>query len=329
MSILNKKIAIISGVNGQDGSYLSEHLLSLDYLVIGLKRRTSTITTERIDHIYNHPNFKLEYYDLNDASACYKYINQYQPNEIYNLAAQSHVKVSFDIPTNTVDGIIHGTLNWLEAIRNTNTSIKFYQASSSEMFGDSPITEDTGYHEYSPLVPVSPYAAAKVCAHNLVNIYRRSYGLHACSGILFNHESPRRGETFVTRKITLAAAKIKLGLQNKLYLGNLTAKRDWGFAGDYVKAMHLMLQHHVASDYIIATGKTYSIQEFLKEVFDYAALDYNEYVVIDSKLFRPIEVPYLLGNSTKAQVDLGWKPMVDMKQLAHMMYDADLKLLQA
>lgn len=324
-----KQTALITGINGQDGSYLAEHLLNLGYFVVGLKRRTSTFTTERINHIYNNPNFKLEYYDLNDASSCYRYINQYQPKEIYNLAAQSHVKVSFDIPSNTVDGIVQGTLNWLEAIRNTNTSIKFYQASSSEMFGDSPITETTGYNESSPLVPVSPYAAAKVCAHNLVNIYRRSYGLHACSGILFNHESPRRGETFVTRKITLAAAKIKLGLQNKLYLGNLTAKRDWGFAGDYVKAMHLMLQHHIASDYIIATGKTYSIQEFLKEVFDYASLDYNEYVVVDSKLFRPIEVPYLLGNSSKAQTDLGWKPVVDMKQLAHMMYDADLKLLQA
>jgi GDPmannose 4,6-dehydratase len=329
MTNLNKKIAIISGVNGQDGSYLAEHLLNMGYFVVGLKRRTSTITTQRIDHIYSNPNFKLEYYDLNDASACYRYINQYKPNEIYNLAAQSHVKVSFDVPSHTVDGIVQGTLNWLEAIRNTNTSIKFYQASSSEMFGDSPIIKETGYDEYSPLSPVSPYAAAKVCAHNLVSIYRRSYGIHACSGILFNHESPRRGETFVTRKITIAAAKIKLGLQKELRLGNLTAKRDWGFAGDYVKAMHLMLQHQNPSDYVIATGKTHSIEEFLKEVFDYAELDYNKYLIIDPKLFRPIEVPFLLGDSSRAMSHLNWKPSIDMKQLAHMMYDEDLKLLQA
>ena len=329
MTNSNKKIAIITGVNGQDGSYLSEHLLDLGYFVIGLKRRTSTITTERINHVYNNPNFKLKYYDLNDSSACYRYINQYKPSEIYNLAAQSHVKVSFDVPSHTVDGIVQGTLNWLEAIRNIDTSIKFYQASSSEMFGDSPVMLDKGYDEYSPLCPVSPYAAAKVCAHNLVGIYRRSYDLHACAGILFNHESPRRGETFVTRKITMAAAKIKLGLQKELRLGNLDAKRDWGFAGDYVKAMHLMLQQDKPYDYVIATGKTHSIESFLKEVFDYAGLDYKHYLVIDPKLFRPIEVPYLLGNSSRAQEDLNWKPSVDMAQLAHMMYDEDLKLLQA
>jgi GDPmannose 4,6-dehydratase len=323
------KSAIISGVNGQDGSYLSEHLLNLGYFVIGLKRRTSTITTERIDHIYDNPNFKLEYYDLNDSSSCYRLINHYKPQEIYNLAAQSHVKVSFDIPTHTVDGIVQGTLNWLEAIRHTDTLIKFYQASSSEMFGDMPFIDENGYDEYSQLCPVSPYAAAKVCAHNLVNIYRRSYNLHACSGILFNHESPRRGETFVTRKITMAAAKIKLGFQKELRLGNIHSKRDWGFAGDYVKAMHLMLQAKTAKDYVVATGKTHTIEEFLKEVFDYAGLDYKQYLVIDERLFRPIEVPCLLGNSSRATLDLGWKPSIDMKQLAHMMYDEDLKTLQA
>lgn len=327
MTNLNKKIAIITGVNGQDGSYLSEHLLDLGYFVIGLKRRTSTITTERINHVYNNSNFKLEYYDLNDASVCYRLISQYNPSEVYNLAAQSHVKVSFDIPEHTVEGIVSGTLHWLEAIRNTNTKIKFYQASSSEMFGDSPIVSDKGYDEYSPFCPVSPYAAAKVCAHNLVDIYRRSYGLHACAGILFNHESPRRGETFVTRKITMAAARIKLGLQKELRLGNLDAKRDWGFAGDYVKAMHLMLQQSNPVDYVIATGKTNSIESFLKEVFEYANLDYKQYLIIDPKLFRPIEVPYLLGDSSKAQSELNWKPSVDMKQLAHMMYDEDLRLL--
>jgi GDPmannose 4,6-dehydratase len=323
------KTAIISGINGQDGSYLAEHLLDLGYFVVGLKRRTSTITTQRIDHIYSNPNFKLEYYDLNDASACYRYINQYKPQEIYNLGAQSHVKVSFDIPEHTVEGIVSGTLHWLEAIRNTDSTIKFYQASSSEMFGDNPDIPEKGYNETSRLCPVSPYAAAKVCAHNLVNIYRNSYNLHASSGILFNHESPRRGETFVTRKITMAAAKIKLGLQKELRLGNLHAKRDWGFAGDYVKAMHLMLQQPKADDYVISTGKTYSICEFLEEVFKYAGLSWKDHVVVDPKFFRPMEVPYLLGDSSKAQNTLGWKPSVDMVKLSHMMYDEDLKLLQA
>jgi len=323
------KIAIISGINGQDGSYLAEHLLNLGYFVVGLKRRTSTITTQRIDHIYSNPNFKLEYYDLNDASACYRYINQYKPQEIYNLGAQSHVKVSFDIPEHTVEGIVSGTLHWLEAIRNTDPTIKFYQASSSEMFGDNPDIPEKGYNESSRLCPVSPYAAAKVCAHNLVNIYRNSYNIHASSGILFNHESPRRGETFVTRKITMAAAKIKLGLQKELRLGNLHAKRDWGFAGDYVKAMHLMLQQPKADDYVISTGKTYSICEFLEEVFNYAGLSWKDHVVVDPKFFRPMEVPYLLGDSSKAQNTLGWKPSVDMVELSHMMYDEDLKLLQA
>lgn len=325
MTNLENKTAIITGVNGQDGSYLAEHLLSLGYKVIGLKRRTSTITTERVDHIYNNPNFKLCYYDLTDASSAYRLILEHKPDEIYNLAAQSHVKVSYEIPEYTVDGIVLGTLHLLEAIRNVNPKIRFYQASSSEMYGDNPNIPEKGYNEDSRFCPVSPYAAAKLCAHNMVNVYRKSYNLHASSGILFNHESPRRGETFVTRKITMAAARIKLGKQKDLKLGNLFAKRDWGFAGDYVKAMHLMLQQECGDDYVVSTGKTYTIEEFLIEVFNYSGLgDYRNYVKIDSALMRPTEVPYLLGDCSKAKEKLNWSTEVDMKTLAQMMYDSDL-----
>jgi len=322
------KTAIITGATGQDGSYLTEFLLSKGYKVVGLKRRTSLINTDRVDSFYDNPNFILEYWDLNDTGSLYRIIGKHKPNEIYNLAAQSHVRVSFDIPEHTVDGVAMGTLRILEAIRNLDKDIKFYQASSSEMYGDAPCPK-TGYTEKSRMTPASPYACAKLFSHNLVRNYRESYGLHASSGILFNHESPRRGETFVTRKITLAAARIKLGLQDKLYLGNLNAKRDWGFAGDYVEAMWFMLQTDSADDYVIATGRTNTVREFLHHVFEYAGLgDYNRYVEIDPKYLRPHEVPHLLGNSAKAKNQLGWEPKVNMEELATLMYESDLNFIK-
>tara|TARA_R110000824_G_scaffold256374_3_gene445427 strand:+ start:251 stop:1258 length:1008 start_codon:yes stop_codon:yes gene_type:complete len=317
------KTALITGVTGQDGSYLSEFLLEKGYQVVGLKRRTSTICTERVDHIFSHPNFKMRYFNLNDPGSFWKLILEYRPDEIYNLAAQSHVKVSFETPEETVQSIALGTLRLLEAVKTidpTGNQIKVYQASSSEMYGDNP---NYPFNEQSRFTPASPYACAKVFAHNLVKNYRESYKIHASSGILFNHESPRRGETFVTRKITTAAARIKMGLQDKLFLGNLEAKRDWGFAGDYVEAMWLMLQQDVPDDYVIATGETHSVKEFLDCVFDHAGLSVDKHVEIDSRLFRPQEVPYLLGDSAKAKRILGWEPKVKFKTLAKMMYDTD------
>jgi len=316
------KTAFITGITGQDGSYLAEFLLNKGYFVIGLKRRTSAICTDRIDSFYSHKNFKLRYFNLNDTGCFYRLLLEYKPQEIYNLAAQSHVKVSFETPEETVNAVAMGPLRQLEAIKTVDPNIKFYQASSSEMFGINP---DAPYNEESRLMPASPYACAKVFAHNLVNNYRESYGLHASSGILFNHESPRRGETFVTRKITLAAAKIKLGLQDKLYLGNVDAKRDWGFAGDYVEAMWLMLQQKRPDDYVISTGETYSVKDFLESVFDSAKLDVEKHVEIDPSLFRPQEVPYLLGDCTKAKKNLGWEPKIKFKELAAMMYSYDVK----
>lgn len=328
------KTAIITGVNGQDGSYLAELLLSKGYRVIGLKRRTSTINTGRIDHIYisdkvSQAQFKLHYYDLSDGSAICNLLSKYQPNEFYNLAAQSHVAVSFEVPEYTSDGIAGGTLKILDAIKNISPKTRFYQASSSEMFGDSTDYGSNGYTEESRMLPVSPYAVAKLHAHHMTRVYRQAYGIHASSGILFNHESPRRGETFVTRKITMAAARIKLGLQSKLLLGNLDAKRDWGFAGDYVEAMWMMLQQPIGDDYVVSTGKTYSVREFLEVVFDHAELgSYEKYVEIDPRLFRPNEVPYLLGDSTKSRKILGWEPKTSMADLARMMYDSDLQLMR-
>lgn len=322
------RTAIVTGVTGQDGSYLAELLLSKNYKVVGLKRRTSLINTDRVDTFYDNPNFIIEYWDLDDVGSLYRLINQHNPDEIYNLAAQSHVRVSFDIPEHTVNGVALGTLRILEAIRNINKDIKFYQASSSEMYGDAPCPK-TGYTEKSRMTPASPYACAKLFSHNLVRNYRESYGLHASSGILFNHESPRRGETFVTRKITRAAARIKLGLQDKLYLGNLDAKRDWGFAGDYVEAMWLMLQKETPDDYVIATGKTSTVREFLDCVFQHAGLgDYAEYVGLDERYLRPHEVPYLLGNAGKAKEQLNWTPRVSFEELAQMMYNEDLQEVQ-
>jgi len=317
------KTAFITGVTGQDGSYLAELLLSKGYKVIGLKRRTSLLCTDRINNVlFKNPNFILEYFELDDTSCMYRLLSKYKPDEVYNLAAQSHVRVSFDIPQSTINTIVLGTLNLLEAVRTVCPDARFYQASSSEMFGDNP---NFPYSEDSKLTPASPYANAKVFAHNLMRNYRMSYNMFACSGILFNHESPRRGETFVTRKITMAAAKIKLGLQDKLYLGNLDAVRDWGFAGDYVEAMWLMLQQEKADDYIIATGKAYSVKQFLNLVFEHAGLNVNKHVEIDSRLFRPHEVPYLLGDASKANKVLSWYPKTDLKTLAIMMYEEDLK----
>lgn len=320
----NKK-AIITGITGQDGSYLAELLLNKGYTVYGLKRRTSTITTDRIDHVFGNPNLHLLYYDLNDTSRIWDLLLDIRPDEIYNLAAQSHVRVSFEVPENTVDGVAMGTLRILNAYKKICPEAKFYQASSSEMFGDNP---NYPFNEESILMPASPYACAKVFAHNLVRNYRESYGLHASSGILFNHESPRRGETFVTRKITLAAARIKLGLQEKLFLGNLGAKRDWGFAGDYVELMWRMLQHETPDDYVIATGETHSVEEFLHSVFSHAGLDPDKYVEIDPRLFRPQEVPYLLGDSSKAKKVLNWEPKVKFDELCKIMYEADLELIK-
>ena len=324
MSTKNKT-ALVTGITGQDGSYLAELLLDKGYRVVGLKRRTSMINTDRIDHIFENPNLTLEYYDLNDTSSIWNLMLKYKPDEIYNIAAQSHVKVSFDIPENTVDGIAMGTLRILNAAKAIVPNARIYQASSSEMFGDNP---ENPQSETTALMPASPYACAKVFAHNIVRNYRLAYGMHVSSGILFNHESPRRGETFVTRKITLAAARIKLGLQDKLYLGNLDAKRDWGFAGDYVEAMWLMLQQDTPDDYVIATGKTNTVREFLEKVFEIAGLDISEKVEIDERLFRPHEVPLLLGDPSKAKKNLDWDPKVNLDELALMMYEADLKYIK-
>lgn len=318
------KKAIVTGITGQDGSYLAELLLSKGYEVYGLKRRSSTIMTERVDHLFDNKNFHLLYYNLLDSTRVWQLINDIKPDEVYNLAAQSHVRVSFDIPVATVRGIVEGTMHWLDAIRILKPNTKFYQASSSEMFGDNP---NPPFNEESKLAPASPYACAKVFAHNLVNNYRVGHNLHASSGILFNHESPRRGETFVTRKITMAAAKIKIGLQKDLKLGNLDAKRDWGHARDYVELMWTMLQQDSPDDYVISTGESYSVKEFLEATFEVAGLDPYKYLKIDERLFRPQEVPFLLGDSSKAKSKLGWKPRTSFKELVKEMYESDLNII--
>jgi GDPmannose 4,6-dehydratase len=321
-----QKKVLVTGATGQDGSYLVDLLLDKGYEVVAVKRRTSLISTDRIDHVFSDlqkmDNFSLVYGNMIDAGNIHRLLLDHKPDEIYNLAAQSHVRVSFDTPEETAEIVGMGTLRLLEAARNICPDVKIYQASSSEMFGDNP---ENPQSEATRLMPASPYACAKVFAHNLCRNYRESYGMHISSGILFNHESPRRGETFVTRKITKAAARIRLGQQDKLYLGNLEAKRDWGFAGDYVEAMWLMLQQENPDDYVIATGETHTVEEFLHEVFDYAGLDVSKYVEIDERLFRPHEVPLLLGDPTKAKEQLGWEPKVKFKELARMMYDEDLK----
>ncbi len=329
-SIMSKK-ALITGITGQDGSYLTELLLGKDYDVYGIIRRSSTFNTERIDHLYQDPHqsgrrLNLIYGDLNDASSLNKILRDVQPDEIYNLGAQSHVRVSFDIPEYTAEVGALGALRLLEAIRETGLQkTRFYQASSSELFGK---VAEIPQRETTPFYPRSPYAASKLYAYWITVNYRESYGLFACNGLLFNHESPRRGETFVTRKITRAAAAIKLGLQKKLYLGNLDAKRDWGYAKDFVEAMWLMLQQDEPDDYVIATGETHSVREFLDEAFGYLELDWQDYVEIDPRYFRPAEVDLLVGDASKARGKLGWEPKVTFKELVKIMVDADVADLQ-
>ena len=324
------KRALITGITGQDGSYLTELLLSKGYQVFGIVRRSSSFNTDRIDHLYqdpHEPNAKLRmfYGDLNDSSSLNTILRNTEPDEIYNLGAQSHVRVSFDVPEYTGEVTGLGTVRILEAIRDTGIKPKFYQASSSELFGrvrEVPQTELTPFH------PRSPYACAKAYAYHITVNYRESYGLFACNGILFNHESERRGETFVSRKITRAATRIKLGLQKKLYLGNLDARRDWGHARDYVEAMWLMLQAAEPDDFVIATGENHSVREFLDEAFGYLDLDWNEFVATDPRYYRPAEVDMLLGDSSKARRILGWEPKVSFKELVRLMVDHDLELAQ-
>jgi len=323
------KKALITGITGQDGSYLAELLLEKGYQLWGIMRRSSSFHTGRIDHLYKDPHeqprLRLVYGDLTDGSNLSTIINEIKPDEVYNLGAQSHVRVSFDMPIYTADVDALGTLRLLEAIRSSDKPAKFYQASSSEMYGkvvERPQTEKT------PFYPRSPYGCAKVYSFWQTVNYREAYGLFACNGILFNHESPRRGETFVTRKITRAATRIKLGLQDKLFLGNLEAERDWGFAGDYVEANWLMLQQDKPDDYVVATGESHSVKEFVAEVFSYLELDWQKYVEIDQHYFRPSEVDYLQGDASKAKKVLKWEPKVPFKELARMMTDADMKIAE-
>jgi GDPmannose 4,6-dehydratase len=324
------KRALITGVTGQDGSYLAEFLLSKGYEVHGIIRRASTFNTGRLEPIYGDPHsgqshLFLHYGDLSDASALARLIGRIQPEEVYNLAAQSHVRVSFDSPEYTTDITATGTVRLLEAIRETGIKPRFYQASSSEMFG---MVREVPQSEKTPFYPRSPYGCAKVYSYWITVNYRESYGLHASNGILFNHESPRRGETFVTRKITRAVAHIKAGLQDKLYLGNLEAKRDWGYAKEYVEAMWLMLQQDKPDDYVIATGETHSVREFLEVTFAYAGLDWKKYVKVDERYYRPAEVDLLIGDCTKARKQLGWEPKTKFAALAKLMVEADIELLR-
>jgi len=327
------KRALITGITGQDGSYLSELLLEKRYEVHGIIRRTSTFNTDRIDHLYEDPHSEtaqmfLHYGDLTDGTTLRRILEEVKPTEIYNLGAQSHVRVSFDSPEYTVDAVGMGTLRLLEAIRDyqsrTGIQVRFYQAGSSEMFGK---VQEVPQTETTPFYPRSPYACAKVYAHWQTVNYRESYGLFACNGILFNHESPRRGETFVTRKITRAIARIVAGQQKKLYMGNLDSKRDWGYAKDYVQAMWLMLQQDEPDDYVVATGETYSVREFLELAFGYVNLNWQDYVAFDERYLRPAEVDLLIGDPAKAKQKLGWQPSVTFEQLVQLMVEADLKAL--
>ena len=324
------KKAFITGITGQDGSYLAELLLAKGYEVHGLIRRASTFNTSRLEGIYTDPHqnsnhLQLHYGDLSDASSLARLLTKIAPEEIYNLAAQSHVRVSFDTPEYTADITGSGTVRLLEAIREAGIKPRFYQASSSEMYG---LVQEVPQKETTPFYPRSPYGCAKVFSYWLTVNYRESYGLHASNGILFNHESPRRGETFVTRKITRAVAAIKLGLQDKLFLGNLDAKRDWGYAKEYVEAMWLMLQQDQPDDYVIATGETHTVREFLEVAFAHAGLSWEKHVEIDPRYFRPAEVELLIGDATKAKQKLGWEPKVKFHELTQLMVDADLERLR-
>ena len=325
------KTALITGVTGQDGSYLAEFLLARDYDVHGMMRRASTFTTQRLDGIYVDPHkysarFHLHYGDITDGTGLRRILEKVLPDEIYNLAAQSHVRVSFDQPEYTADAVATGTLRLLEAMRDftavSGRRARMYQAGSSEMFGAAPSPQN----ELTPFYPRSPYAVSKVAAHWYCVNYREAYDLFICNGILFNHESPRRGETFVTRKITRALARIQFGLQDKLFLGNLEARRDWGYAADYVRAMWLMLQQDVPGDYVVATGETYSVREFLDLAAGYCGLDWKKHVEVDERYFRPTEVDILLGDASRAREKLGWTPDVTFPQLVQKMLDHDIEL---
>jgi GDPmannose 4,6-dehydratase len=324
------KKALITGITGQDGSYLAEFLLGKGYEVHGIIRRASTFNTGRLEPIYSDPHSSssrlfLHYGDLSDASALARLVGKIQPDEIYNLAAQSHVRVSYDSPEYTTDITATGAVRLLEAIRETGIRPRFYQASSSEMYGQ--VGNNIPQREDTPFYPRSPYACAKVYAYWITVNYRESYGLFTCNGILFNHESPRRGETFVTRKITRAVAHIQAGLQEKLFLGNLDAKRDWGYAKEYVEAMWLMLQQEQPDDYVIATGETHSVREFLEQAFAHAGLDFQKHVEIDPRYYRPAEVDLLIGDFSKARRQLGWEPKTKFVDLVKLMVDADIQLL--
>jgi GDPmannose 4,6-dehydratase len=324
------KKALITGITGQDGSYLAELLLEKGYEVHGIIRRASTFNTSRIDGLYRDPHVNdvrlfLHYGDIADSTNLIKLLYRIQPDEIYHLAAQSHVRVSFDIPEYTGDVTGLGTVRILEAVRETQIPARFYQASSSEMYGD---VAEVPQRETTPFRPRSPYAAAKLYAHWVTVNYRQAHGIFACNGILFNHESPRRGETFVTRKITRAVAAIKAGRQDVLHLGNLDARRDWGFAPDYVRAMWLMLQQAAPDDYVVATGEAHSVREFLDAAFSHVGLDWQQYVRVDPRYYRPTEVDLLLGDASKAQRLLGWTPSVSFKELVQLMVDADVRALQ-
>ena len=321
------KKALITGITGQDGSYLAELLLEKGYEIHGIIRRSSSFNTERIDHLYKDPHINdvkmfLHYGDLSDSSNLSRLLEKIEPDEIYNLAAQSHVRVSFDMPEYTADVVGLGTIRILDAIKETQIKTKFYQASTSELYGKVVETPQT---EKTPFYPRSPYACAKLYSYWITVNYRESYDMYACNGILFNHESPRRGETFVTKKITHAIAKILNKEQDKLYLGNLDSKRDWGYAKDYVEAMWLMLQQENADDYVIATGETHSVREFLDEAFGLVGLDWKKYVEIDPRYYRPAEVDLLLGDPAKAKEKLGWKPKTTFKELVKIMLEYDLK----
>jgi GDPmannose 4,6-dehydratase len=327
------KSALITGITGQDGSYLSELLLSKGYIVHGIVRRSSSFNTGRIDHLYADPHddrraLQLHYADLTDSTALRRVIESALPDEIYNLGAQSHVKVSFENPEYTADAVALGTLRLLDCVRDhvehTGRSVRVYQAGSSEMFGAAKPPQN----ESTPFYPRSPYGVSKVAAHWYAVNYREAYGLFISNGILFNHESPRRGETFVTRKITRAVGRIKVGLQRKLYLGNLDARRDWGFAGDYVEAMWRMLQHSEPGDFVISTGKSYAVRDFASAAFAYAGLDWERYVELDPRYQRPTEVDYLLGDNSRARSTLGWQPKTTFDQLVRMMVDSDLRLAE-
>jgi GDPmannose 4,6-dehydratase len=324
------KRALITGITGQDGSYLAELLLAKGYTVYGVIRRSSSFNTGRIDAVYRDPHelgvrLRLLYGDLSDGSSLNKILRDTQPDEIYNLGAQSHVKVSFEIPEYTADVTGLGAVRLLDAIRDLGIRPRFYQASSSELYGK---VVEVPQRETTPFYPRSPYACAKAFAYFTTVNYRESYGLFACNGILFNHESPRRGETFVTRKITRAATRIKVGLQEKLYLGNLESRRDWGYAKEYAEAMWQMLQLDEPDDFVIATGEQHTVQEFVEEAFGYLGLDWQDFVEVDSKYFRPAEVDSLLGDSSKAAAKLNWRPRVTFKELVRIMVDADLELAQ-